>query len=120
MSASSSNSLEGGAIFRACSLIRPDETVMVGLPDTIWFPEDALAALPGDVLSFTVTGSTNNDPFPSGLTPDGGGAFSRGSEHGLAGYTVPIPSTGAAGPTGAPVPPPVPSLRPIAESCTLP
>lgn len=25
---------------------------MVGLPDTIWFPEDALAALPHDRLSF--------------------------------------------------------------------
>lgn len=40
------------AIFRACPLIRPDEPVVVGLPDTIWFPEDGLAALPADVLSF--------------------------------------------------------------------
>jgi dTDP-glucose pyrophosphorylase len=40
------------AIFRATALVAPDDQVMVGLPDTIWFPEDALAALPDDVLSF--------------------------------------------------------------------
>jgi glucose-1-phosphate thymidylyltransferase len=28
------------------------EPVIVGLPDTIWFPDTALAALPDDVLSF--------------------------------------------------------------------
>src|SRR4051794_9274693 len=28
------------AIFRALALIRPDEPVLVGLPDTVWFPED--------------------------------------------------------------------------------
>jgi len=40
------------AIFRAAPLIHPDEPVAVGLPDTIWFPEDALARLPDDRLSF--------------------------------------------------------------------
>jgi glucose-1-phosphate thymidylyltransferase len=40
------------AIFRALALIRPDEPVLVGLPDTVWFPEDALATLPDDRLSF--------------------------------------------------------------------
>ena len=40
------------AIFRALPLIPPDEMVLIGLPDTIWFPEDALAALPDDGLSF--------------------------------------------------------------------
>ena len=40
------------AIFRAAPLIAPDEPVMIGLPDTIWFPEDALARLPDDALSF--------------------------------------------------------------------
>ena len=47
---------------------------------------------PGDVLSFVVTGSTNNDPGPSGLTPDGCCVFSRASEHGLAGYTTALNS----------------------------
>ncbi|MBV9734543.1 MAG: nucleotidyltransferase family protein [Acidisphaera sp.] len=40
------------AIFCALPLIHPDEPVIVGLPDTVWFPEDALRALPDDRLSF--------------------------------------------------------------------
>jgi glucose-1-phosphate thymidylyltransferase len=40
------------AVFRAAPLIAPDEPVIVGLPDTIWFPEDGFAALPDDRLSF--------------------------------------------------------------------
>ena len=40
------------SIFRALPLTQPHEPVMVGLPDTIWFPEDGLAQLPDDVLSF--------------------------------------------------------------------
>jgi glucose-1-phosphate thymidylyltransferase len=40
------------AIFRALPLIPAEDHVMVGLPDTIWFPEDGLTALPDGVLSF--------------------------------------------------------------------
>lgn len=40
------------AVFRALPLIGKDETVAIGLPDTIWFPEDGLRTLPDDVLSF--------------------------------------------------------------------
>ena len=40
------------AIFRALPLVTPDEPVIVGLPDTIWFPADALCHLPDDRLSF--------------------------------------------------------------------
>ncbi len=40
------------AIFRATPLIADDDLVMVGLPDTIWFPQDGLARLPADPLSF--------------------------------------------------------------------
>ncbi len=40
------------AVFRAAPLIGADETVALGLPDTIWFPEDALRALPNGKLSF--------------------------------------------------------------------
>lgn len=40
------------AIFRALPVVSPDEPVIVGLPDTIWFPADALCALPDDRLSF--------------------------------------------------------------------
>jgi dTDP-glucose pyrophosphorylase len=39
------------AIFRALPLVE-NEPVVVGLPDTIWFPEDGLLALPSDTLSF--------------------------------------------------------------------
>ncbi len=40
------------AIFRALPLIPHDEPVLLGLPDTIWFPADALCLLPDDRLSF--------------------------------------------------------------------
>ncbi|WP_375382240.1 sugar phosphate nucleotidyltransferase [uncultured Sphingomonas sp.] len=40
------------AIFRACAVVGRDEPVLVGLPDTIWFPADALRHLPDDRLSF--------------------------------------------------------------------
>ncbi len=40
------------AIFRALPLVGRDEGVLVGLPDTIWFPEQALTALPDEGLSF--------------------------------------------------------------------
>lgn len=40
------------ALFRALPFITPDEQVVVGLPDTIWFPVDGLCALPDGVLSF--------------------------------------------------------------------
>jgi glucose-1-phosphate thymidylyltransferase len=40
------------AIFRAQCVIAADEPVMVGLPDTVWFPKAALADLPDDLLSF--------------------------------------------------------------------
>ena len=40
------------ALFRALPLVHPDEPVAVGLPDTVWFPEDGLARLPDDRFSF--------------------------------------------------------------------
>jgi dTDP-glucose pyrophosphorylase len=40
------------AIFRALPLIASEESVIVGLPDTIWFPSDALRTLPDDMLAF--------------------------------------------------------------------
>lgn len=40
------------AIFRAAPLVSPDDSVLVGLPDTIWYPEDALASLPDAPLAF--------------------------------------------------------------------
>jgi glucose-1-phosphate thymidylyltransferase len=40
------------AIFRAGCVVGDTQPVLVGLPDTIWFPERALTALPDHALSF--------------------------------------------------------------------
>jgi glucose-1-phosphate thymidylyltransferase len=40
------------AIFCALPLIAATESVIIGLPDTIWYPANALRTLPQDVLSF--------------------------------------------------------------------
>lgn len=40
------------ALFCALPLIGADDPVMIGLPDTIWFPEDGFCSLPRDALSF--------------------------------------------------------------------
>lgn len=40
------------ALFRALPVIDPEEPVVVGLPDTIWFPADALCRLAPDRFSF--------------------------------------------------------------------
>jgi glucose-1-phosphate thymidylyltransferase len=40
------------SLFRALPLIHPDEEVVVGLPDTVWFPENGLCKLPDAGLSF--------------------------------------------------------------------
>lgn len=58
------------AIFRASSLIRADDVVSVGLPDTIWFPEDGLAALPEDVLSFLLFPVDRPQAFDAVITDE--------------------------------------------------
>jgi dTDP-glucose pyrophosphorylase len=40
------------AVFRAQAVVVREDSVMVGLPDTIWFPQTGLADLPDDILSF--------------------------------------------------------------------
>src|SRR3954447_20104750 len=60
------------AIFRAAPLIPADEAAIVGLPDTIWFPETALAELPDDVLSFLLFPVDRPEFFDAvALEPDG-------------------------------------------------
>jgi len=39
------------SIFRAMPFISPEEYFLVGLPDTVWFPEDGFNALGGEGLS---------------------------------------------------------------------
>jgi glucose-1-phosphate thymidylyltransferase len=60
------------AIFRALPLIAPGEMVVVGLPDTIWFPEDGLAALPDGCLSMLLFPVDRPELFDAVVTtPDG-------------------------------------------------
>ncbi len=40
------------AVFRASTVVGTQEDVLVGLPDTVWFPKTALSALPDVALSF--------------------------------------------------------------------
>lgn len=40
------------AIFRAAPLVNDDEPVLIGLPDTVWYPADGFCALPDHKLSF--------------------------------------------------------------------
>ncbi len=40
------------ALFCAAPLIAEADDILLGLPDTVWFPEDGLAQLPSDVLAF--------------------------------------------------------------------
>jgi dTDP-glucose pyrophosphorylase len=58
------------AIFRARLLISPDEPVAVGLPDTIWFPQDALGALPEDRLSFLLFPVQRPEIFDAVITDE--------------------------------------------------
>jgi len=46
----------------------------------------------GQFFRISATGSVNNDPFPSGLSPDGGGDISHASENGVGSLTAPINS----------------------------
>lgn len=60
------------SVFRANPLIVPDEPVLIGLPDTVWFPEDALAELPDDRLSFLLFPVERPQFFDAvALDPDG-------------------------------------------------
>jgi dTDP-glucose pyrophosphorylase len=56
------------AIFRAVPLIAADEPVIVGLPDTIWFPSEALRALPDNDLSFLLFPVERPELFDAVLT----------------------------------------------------
>lgn len=58
------------AIFRALPLIPPEDEVCIGLPDTVWFPEDALGRLPSHQLSFLLFPVEHPDRFDAVLTDD--------------------------------------------------
>jgi glucose-1-phosphate thymidylyltransferase len=60
------------AIFRAIPFVDPAEAVLVGLPDTIWMPEDAFARLPDDRLAFLTFPVARPELFDAVVSdPDG-------------------------------------------------
>jgi glucose-1-phosphate thymidylyltransferase len=60
------------AIFCALPLIGQSESVLVGLPDTVWLPEDGLAALPDDKLAFLTFPVARPEFFDAVATDRGG------------------------------------------------
>ncbi|MDQ6758535.1 MAG: nucleotidyltransferase family protein [Acidobacteriota bacterium] len=58
------------AIFRALPMVHPDQSVCVGLPDTVWFPEDALCSLPEGVLSFLLFPVEHPERFDAVVTDE--------------------------------------------------
>jgi glucose-1-phosphate thymidylyltransferase len=60
------------AIFRGIPFVHPDEPVIVGLPDTIWQPRDALRRLPNDTLSFLLFPVEHPELFDAVCTGDDG------------------------------------------------
>ncbi len=60
------------SIFRALPFIAPDETVLVGLPDTIWFPQDGLKELPENELSFLLFPVDRPELFDAVVTDEAG------------------------------------------------
>jgi glucose-1-phosphate thymidylyltransferase len=60
------------AIFCASPFIGSGEPVAIGLPDTIWFPENGLALLSDDVLSFLLFPVEHPEFFDAVVTDAGG------------------------------------------------
>ena len=60
------------AIFRALPLIHPEEQVVIGLPDTVWSPEDGLRSLPEDCLSFLLFPVERPELFDAVVTDEAG------------------------------------------------
>lgn len=61
------------ALFRAAPLIPAEEHVCIGLPDTIWFKEDALAHLPDGLLSLLLFPVAKPQNFDAVITDDQSG-----------------------------------------------
>lgn len=58
------------ALFRGLPLIAPEEQVVVGLPDTVWFPVDGLRELPDGGLSFLLFPVEHPEFFDAVVTDD--------------------------------------------------
>jgi dTDP-glucose pyrophosphorylase len=60
------------AVFRALWLVNQEEQVLIGLPDTVWEPEDGFSTLPDDVLSFLLFPVKHPELFDAVLTDSNG------------------------------------------------
>lgn len=60
------------ALFRATPMIHRDDIVCIGLPDTIWFPENGLCALPHDKLSFLLFPVEHPERFDAVVVDESG------------------------------------------------
>ncbi|MGA1876428.1 MAG: sugar phosphate nucleotidyltransferase [bacterium] len=60
------------AVFRALPLIRPEDQVVIGLPDTIWFPEDGFCSLKDDLFSFLLFPVDHPELFDAVVTDEEG------------------------------------------------
>jgi glucose-1-phosphate thymidylyltransferase len=60
------------ALFRAEPLVQPDEPVLIGLPDTIWFPAEGFSALPDDRLGFLLFPVDRPEQFDAVVLDDAG------------------------------------------------
>jgi dTDP-glucose pyrophosphorylase len=60
------------ALFRAAPVIQENEPVLIGLPDTIWFPENGFCLLPDDTFSFLLFPVEHPEFFDAVVTDDAG------------------------------------------------
>lgn len=64
------------ALFRAAPLVSAEEDVLIGLPDTIWFPENGFSALGGEDLSLLLFPVDHPELFDA-VTTDAAGRVRR-------------------------------------------
>ena len=60
------------AVFRAAPFINAEDSVLIGLPDTVWTPMDGLARLPADELSFLLFSVEHPEIFDAVVTDETG------------------------------------------------
>jgi glucose-1-phosphate thymidylyltransferase len=60
------------ALFRAVPFVDDDEDVIIGLPDTVWFPDDGLVRLGDDPLSFLLFPVARPELFDTVITDEDG------------------------------------------------
>ena len=60
------------ALFRAIPLIHDDDSVLIGLPDTVWSPQDGFAKLPTAALAFLLFPVERPELFDAVVTDEAG------------------------------------------------